>query len=91
MFTINKKLILGDTVTAMYEKIVLPIRQNSYAIGTDKSGAAVKTINNILSGITQSVNMLTELHMEEQKSRPSSRKKKSVRNDPSKFNTNIAL
>ncbi|XP_045463348.1 uncharacterized protein LOC123673011 [Harmonia axyridis] len=37
------------------------IRQNSSSIGTDTTGAAIKTINNILNGITESVNRLTEL------------------------------
>ncbi|VEN51473.1 unnamed protein product [Callosobruchus maculatus] len=39
-------------------------RQNSNAIGTDTSGAAVRTINNILNGITNSVNRLSELHLQ---------------------------
>ncbi|XP_044766479.1 uncharacterized protein LOC123322595 [Coccinella septempunctata] len=37
------------------------LRQNSSAIRTDTSGAAIQTINNILNGITESVNRLTEL------------------------------
>ncbi|XP_057655498.1 uncharacterized protein LOC130893420 isoform X2 [Diorhabda carinulata] len=41
----------------------LPKRQNSNAIGTDHSGAAVETINTILSGITNSVNRLSEIHV----------------------------
>ncbi|KAL3284758.1 hypothetical protein HHI36_018900 [Cryptolaemus montrouzieri] len=36
-------------------------RQNSNSISTDTSGAAIQTINNILNGITESVNRLTEL------------------------------
>nr|CAI5869193.1 unnamed protein product [Callosobruchus analis] len=39
-------------------------RQNSNAIETDTSGAAVRTINNILNGITNSVNRLSELHLQ---------------------------
>lgn len=39
-------------------------RQNSNAIGTDNTGAAVRTINNILNGITDSVNRLSELHVQ---------------------------
>ncbi|XP_065161400.1 uncharacterized protein [Atheta coriaria] len=38
------------------------MRQNSEAISTDNSGAAVLTINNILNGITNSINRLSELH-----------------------------
>lgn len=41
------------------------IRQNSYSIGTDDTGAAVRTINNILTGITDSVNRLSQLHTQE--------------------------
>lgn len=54
----------------------LPVRQNSKAIGTDTSGAAVRTINNILSGITDSVNRLSQIsaHIDEKLSRPASRK-----------------
>ncbi|XP_076263442.1 uncharacterized protein LOC143198215 isoform X2 [Rhynchophorus ferrugineus] len=37
-------------------------RQKSSAIETDTTGAAVKTINNILNGITNSVNRLSEIH-----------------------------
>ncbi|XP_031355881.1 uncharacterized protein LOC116180163 isoform X2 [Photinus pyralis] len=36
------------------------VRQNSTSIGTDHTGAAVRTINNILSGITNSVNGATQ-------------------------------
>lgn len=39
-------------------------RQNSNAIETDNTGAAVRTINNILNGITNSVNRLSELHVQ---------------------------
>ncbi|XP_030747683.1 uncharacterized protein LOC115876135 [Sitophilus oryzae] len=39
-----------------------PSRQKSNAIETDNSGAAVRTINNILNGITNSVNRLSEIH-----------------------------
>lgn len=51
-------------------------RQNSYTISTDTTGAAVRTINNILSGITTSVNRLSELHtnIDARQSRPVSRK-----------------
>lgn len=42
--------------------IVPPVRQCSQAIGTDTTGAAVVTINHILTGITESVNRLSELH-----------------------------
>lgn len=41
---------------------VQPTRQISPYISTDNSGAAVITINNILSGITESVNRLSHLH-----------------------------
>ncbi|KAL1516945.1 hypothetical protein ABEB36_000772 [Hypothenemus hampei] len=37
-------------------------RQKSNQIGTDNTGAAVQTINNILNGITNSVNRLSEIH-----------------------------
>ncbi|KAF5298520.1 hypothetical protein FQR65_LT00062 [Abscondita terminalis] len=36
-----------------------PLRQNSNSISTDNSGAAVKTINNIFNGITDSFNRLS--------------------------------
>lgn len=39
-----------------------PLRQTSPYIGTDNTGAAVVTINNILNGITESVNRLSQLH-----------------------------
>ncbi|KAJ8959437.1 hypothetical protein NQ318_022129, partial [Aromia moschata] len=39
-------------------------RQNSNAISTDNTGAAVRTINNILNGITDSVNRLSELRVQ---------------------------
>lgn len=39
-------------------------KQNSNAIETDTSGAAVRTINNILNGITDSVNRISELHIQ---------------------------
>lgn len=41
---------------------VPPIRQTSQYITTDNTGAAVMTINNILNGITESVNRLSHLH-----------------------------
>lgn len=59
----------------MFEKHHFPVRQNSQAISSDKTGAAVKTINNILSGITESVNRLSEIDskFEERNSRPTSK------------------
>lgn len=39
-----------------------PTRQTSSYISTDNTGAAVITINNILNGITESVNRLSHLH-----------------------------
>lgn len=39
-------------------------KQNSNAIETDNTGAAVRTINNILNGITDSVNRLSVLHVQ---------------------------
>lgn len=52
----------------------MPVRQNSNAISTDNSGAAVQTINNILNGITDSVNRLSQIHVHIENDRPSSRK-----------------
>lgn len=56
----------------------IPIRQSSQAVTTDSTGAAVMTINNILSGITDSVNRLSELQShigsEGRKSKPGSRR-----------------
>lgn len=40
----------------------VPNRQKSNHIETDHTGAAVRTINNILNGITNSVNRLSEIH-----------------------------
>lgn len=74
--------------TTMAERMLqnpLPIRQNSKAIGTDTSGAAVRTIHNILNGITDSVNRLSEIaQIEERLSRPSSRKGRQPINEESK-------
>lgn len=39
-------------------------KQNPHSIETDNTGAAVRTINNILNGITESVNRLSELHVQ---------------------------
>ncbi|KAK4872395.1 hypothetical protein RN001_014424 [Aquatica leii] len=59
--------VKSNSSSAMYNehfknKALQPllIRQNSTSIATDHTGAAVKTINNILSGITESVNRLTQ-------------------------------
>ncbi|XP_050508674.1 uncharacterized protein LOC126885912 isoform X1 [Diabrotica virgifera virgifera] len=43
---------------------IQPKTQTSNVIGTDNTGAAVRTINNILSGISDSVNRLSELHVQ---------------------------
>lgn len=40
----------------------VPNRQKSNHIETDHTGAAVRTINNILNGITNSVNRLSDIH-----------------------------
>ncbi|XP_072390852.1 uncharacterized protein [Diabrotica undecimpunctata] len=44
--------------------VIQPKAQTSNVIGTDNTGAAVRTINNILSGISDSVNRLSELHVQ---------------------------
>ncbi|KAH1003556.1 uncharacterized protein LOC109544910 isoform X1 [Dendroctonus ponderosae] len=53
----DDKETINDTTT-----IIADIRQTSDHIETDNTGAAVKTINNILNGITNSVNRLSEIH-----------------------------
>ncbi|KAJ8919992.1 hypothetical protein NQ315_006522 [Exocentrus adspersus] len=61
-----------------------PKRQNSNAISTDNTGAAVRTINNILNGITDSVNRLSELHVHISET-PRSRKVRSTGVSPRKL------
>lgn len=51
-----------DSNNNVYVLNSLPNRQKSNHIGTDNTGAAVRTINNILNGITNSVNRLSEIH-----------------------------
>lgn len=62
--------------------VVPPVRQNSCAIATDTSGGAITTINNILTGITESVNRLSNLqtHLDKgnKSARGSRRKNRSV-------------
>ncbi|KAJ8967736.1 hypothetical protein NQ317_009798 [Molorchus minor] len=55
---------LTDDATEKESLKIFPKRQNSNAIRTDNSGASVKTINHILNGITDSVNRLSELHVQ---------------------------
>lgn len=57
IFVLDDKETINDTT-----KINAEIRQKSDHIETDNTGAAVKTINNILNGITNSVNRLSEIH-----------------------------
>ncbi|KAK9693231.1 hypothetical protein QE152_g34349 [Popillia japonica] len=59
--------------------VVTPVRQNSTAISTDNSGAAIQTINNILNGITDSVNRLSQIHMHIENDRPSSKRSSRMR------------
>ncbi|XP_022918653.2 uncharacterized protein [Onthophagus taurus] len=49
---------------------VAMMKQNSQIISTDTSGAAVQTINNILNGITDSVNKLSQLHVKLEYDKP---------------------
>ncbi|KAJ8931568.1 hypothetical protein NQ314_015515 [Rhamnusium bicolor] len=53
-----------DEANEKESKSSYPKRQSSSAIGTDNTGAAVRTINNIINGITDSVNRLSELHVQ---------------------------
>ncbi|KAG5888434.1 hypothetical protein JTB14_020209 [Gonioctena quinquepunctata] len=55
---------LSSASVGSTENRVRPKRQSSNAISTDNTGAAVRTINNILNGITDSVNRLSELHVQ---------------------------
>ncbi|XP_023027721.2 uncharacterized protein [Leptinotarsa decemlineata] len=57
-------LTLSSASVPSVETKVVPVRQSSNAISTDNTGAAVRTINNILNGITDSVNRLSELHVQ---------------------------
>lgn len=76
----DETLEQGDTIN----KAIWPVRQNSKAISTDKSGAAVKTIHNILTGISESVNRLSVINTQiDEKTRPSSRKNHRVNGNES--------
>lgn len=74
-------------VTKEKDSIVFLKRQNSNAIGTDNTGAAVRTINNILNGITDSVNRLSELHVQIADT-PRNRKVRSTGVSPRKYMQN---
>lgn len=74
-------------VTKEKNSIVYLKRQNSNAIGTDNTGAAVRTINNILNGITDSVNRLSELHVQIADT-PRNRKVRSTGVSPRKYMQN---
>lgn len=76
----------SSTVDVTKEKDGKPYlkRQNSNAISTDNTGAAVRTINNILNGITDSVNRLSELHVQIAET-PRNRKVRSTGASPRKY------
>lgn len=71
--------------------VVPPIRQNSCAVTTDTSGGAITTINNILTGITESVNRLSNLqtHLDKGNNKPSRSSRRNNRSVESACQTEI--
>ncbi|CAH1105381.1 unnamed protein product [Psylliodes chrysocephalus] len=60
----DDNLSLTSSTGSTYHNKSLQKRQNQPVTGTTNNGAAVQTINNILNGITNSVNRLSELHVQ---------------------------